>query len=180
MSSHLPDFVDPWHFVDIGKRISGSFSLETLPRLAPLLMEPEGEAVFELAFSRDERNRARLEGEIRAVLSLQCQRCLGPMSLPVDTKFTLVAVEGIEEAEQLPDSVDPLLMGESKMRLCDLVEDELLLTIPQVPRHQADECSAAESDTPDWNSADAVEEEVEETPNPFAQLANLKTNRDTE
>lgn len=179
MSSHLPDFVDPWHFADIGKRISGSFSLQTLPRLAPLLMEPEGEAVFELAFFRDERKRACLNGEVQAVLSLQCQRCLRPVEIPVDVTFSLVAVEGIEEAEQLPDSVDPLLLGESKMRLNELVEDELLLAIPQVPRHEADECSAAEREQPDWDSADAVEE-GEKAPNPFAQLADLKTNRDTD
>ena len=176
MSPHLPDFVDPWHFADIGKRISGSFALEALPRLAPLLMEPHGEAVFELAFSRDERKRARLEGQIQAHLTLQCQRCLGPVSVPVEMKFTLVAVQGIEEAEQLPDSVDPLLIGESKLRLVELVEDELLLSLPQVPRHQAGECSAAVIEKPDWDSA-AAKEQGEPAPNPFAQLANLKTNR---
>ena len=179
MSSHLPDFVDPWHFADIGKRISGSFSLETLPRLTPLLMEAGGEAVFEFVFSRDERNRARLDGQVQAVLELECQRCLSPVSIPVDVSFALVVVEGIEEAEQLPDSVDPLMMGESKMRLSELVEDELLLSLPQVPRHEAGKCSEAEAEKPDWNSADALDED-EKTQNPFAQLANLKMNRDTE
>ncbi len=174
MSSRLPDFIDPWHFADIGKRITGTVTLADLPRLAPFLQQSEGKAEFELVFTRDERKRVCISGSVRANLVLQCQRCMGPLDVPVDTLVALVAVEGLGEAEQLPESVDPLLIEDSRVRLNDLVEDELMLSIPQVPMHAHGLCATDKIDT---NSAplDAIREDTAKPENPFAQLAGLKT-----
>ncbi len=174
MSSRLPDFIDPWHFADIGKRITGAVTLADLPRLAPFLQQSDGKAEFELVFTRDERKRVCISGFVKANLVLQCQRCLGPLTVPVDAVIALVAVEGIGEAEQLAESVEPLLMEDSRVRLNDLVEDELMLSIPQVPMHTYGSCA---TDNINENSAplDAIREDSAKPENPFAQLAGLKT-----
>jgi uncharacterized protein len=180
MSSRLPDFVDPWHFADIGKRITGTVTLADLPRLGPFLQETDGQAEFELVFSRDEGKRACISGFVKAELVLQCQRCLGPLRVEVDSVINLVAVEGVGEAEQLPESVEPLLMEESRVRLADLVEDELLLSIPQIPRHTSGPC-ATDNVIKDSVSPEAAEDDQEKVENPFAELAALKTKQtDTE
>jgi uncharacterized protein len=176
MSSRLPDFVDPWHFADIGKRIAGIVTLADLPRLGQFLRQSSGTAEFELMFSRDERKRACISGFVKAELVLECQRCLGPLQIAVDSVVNLVAVEGIGEAEQLPESVEPLLMEESRVRLEDLVEDELLLAIPQVPRHTSGLCATKNVIT-DSASPDLAEDDEEEVENPFAELAALKSNQ---
>jgi uncharacterized protein len=174
MSSRSPDFVDPWHFADIGKRISGTLPLADLPRLGASLQQADGEAEFELEFSRDERKRACISGFVKAELVLQCQRCLGPVKMTVDSVINLVAVEGIGEAEQLADSVEPLLMEESRVRLADLLEDELLLSIPQIPRHTSGPC-ATDNVIKDSVTPEAVKDDGEKPENPFAELAALKT-----
>jgi uncharacterized protein len=174
MLSRSPDFVDPWHFADIGKRISGTLMLVDLPRLARFLQQPGGEAKFELEFFRDQRKRACISGFVKADLVLQCQRCLGPLRLAVDSEINLVAVEGFDEAEQLPESTEPLLMEESRVRLEELVEDELLLSIPQVPRHTSGAC-ATDNIISDSVPPDHAEDDEDEVENPFAELATLKS-----
>jgi uncharacterized protein len=174
MSSRLPDFLDPWHFADVGKRISGTVALSKLPRLAPYLKEVEGEAEFDLTFGRDGRKRARISGNVRTELALECQRCLGVLRYSVDTQLELIVVEGIDEAEQLPDTAEPLLMEEAQLRLRDLVEDELLLALPQVAMHKTGECAAA-SDGSGQQSEIGEQKSTTEKASPFAQLAELKT-----
>ena len=66
-----------------------------------------------------------------------CQRCLQPFPTPieVDRAFRFVATEG--EAEALDaDSEDDVLALSPSFDLVDLMEDELLLAWPLVPRHE--------------------------------------------
>jgi uncharacterized protein len=65
-------------------------------------------------------------------------------------------------------------MEESRLRLVDLVEDELLLSIPQIPRHSSGSC-ATDNMITDSVPPDPAEDDEEEVENPFAELAALKT-----
>ncbi len=174
MSSRFPDFVDPWRFADVEKQISGHIEITKLARLTGALKEPVGEAEFMLAFGRDAERRSRITGYVRAVLVLECQRCLGPMRYPVETSVDLIVVEGHGEAEQLPDSSDPLLIGETKVRLSDLVEDELLLALPQVAMHELEACTA-KCPGREQPLNDGEQESATTPASPFAKLAELKT-----
>ena len=172
MSSRLPDFVDPWRMADLGRSFSGKVAIAELPRLAKAVLESQGEAELELAFDRDGQKRARLQGFVKATLALQCQRCLGPMRVPLESELSLVLVESMDEAERLPEHYDPLLLEEPRIRLLDIVEDELLLSMPQVPRHNPGECGSGQryESEPDL----AEQEESTENDSPFAVLAELK------
>ncbi len=135
MSSRLPDFVDPWRLANLGKQLSGAVGLGELSRLAEALVSVEGESLFTLEFYRDEKKRARIKGNVEAELVLECQRCLEPVTLPVDAEVNLAVIEVAAEAELLPDECDPVMVEEGRIQLLDLIEDELLLAIPQVPMH---------------------------------------------
>jgi uncharacterized protein len=173
MSSPKPVFLDLQQFADVGKRVSGSIQLTDLPRLAPML-EGEGSAEFELNFARDENRRVQINGWIKSELVLQCQRCLGAVVFTADKTIRLVMVEGLDEAEQLPATVDPLLIEEeTRIRLDDLLEDELLLAMPQVPRHKDGECAPVAQHIPTVEP-ELADEDAEESSNSFAQLAELK------
>jgi uncharacterized protein len=68
---------------------------------------------------------------------LQCQRCLGPLAQPieVDRRFLFVADE--DEAERLDEeSEDDVLVLQPRLNLAELLEDELILALPIVPRHE--------------------------------------------
>lgn len=173
MSSSLPEYVDPWRLTDTGKTFSARVEVAMLPRLAAAVLEPVGDVDLKLVFDRDDQGRARVHGVVRAHLTLECQRCLGPVSFSLDRQLNLALVAGVDEAERLPDSYDPLLVEEPRIRLLDIVEDELLLSLPQVPRHAPDQCQAGRPDEPSRQLVQDPETAVQEA-NPFAALVELK------
>lgn len=176
MLSQLPEQADPQRLCEQGKHFEGSIALRDFPRLVPLLTSDEGEAAFTLEFDRDGEGRLRIRGQVRARLTLCCQRCLQDMSLAVDAQFLLSPVHGPQEAEMLPEEYDPLLLEQRLVRPADLVEDELILAVPAAPRHPEAQCGI---DLADFRvGQDQAMGDEPARKNPFAVLADLK--RDTE
>ncbi len=136
-------------------------------------MDQEGEAEFGLMFRKGEKQRIHITGYVRAALKLECQRCLEPILIPVATEVEVVVVEGFEEAERLSDEYEPLLAGDKRIRLYEVIEDELLLALPQVSMHPEGECKAA-SQNIGWSPEMADVDQGQKKPNPFAALADLK------
>lgn len=181
MLSLVPEKADPHRLCEQGKTFEGAVPLGRLLRLTPLLASEQGEAAFVLAFDKDAEKRYRVQGHVRATLQLVCQRCVGHMSLEVDSSFSLALVGGPQEAEQLPEEYEPLMPEEETIRLLDLVEDELILAIPPAPRHSMDECPVKlDSVNQEQIESAAPAEEPEEKENPFAVLAALKRNNEHE
>lgn len=68
-----------------------------------------------------------------------CQRCLQPLALPLAVDSALRFVPGEDAAAALDaDSDEDVLALERQLDLRELVEDELLLALPLVPRHDPD------------------------------------------
>ena len=177
MLSLLPDYADPLRLCALGKAYEGAIPLADLPRLAPLLTSTEGEAAFVLAFERDARRRPTVRVRVKARLPVQCQRCLGSMMLDVDADSLLVVVSGPDEAERLPDGLDPLLVENGKLELRSVIEDELILAIPPAPVHRPEDCGVRLGDInagPEQGDV-AVDKGP---PNPFAALADWKSDRE--
>ena len=123
--------------------------------------------------ARGERRRSRagesqpwlhLEAEVQ--LSLECQRCLGPMTVTLRVQRSLLFVPG-EDAATLVDaeSEHDVLALTRALDLRELVEDELVLALPLVPRHEVCPVPLPLVDGPDMEH---------DEPNPFAALAALK------
>lgn len=105
-------------------------------------------------------------------VTLQCQRCLQPVSqsLDVDRHFRFVGSE--QEAERLDEIADEdVLVLMPRLDLHQLVEDELILALPLVPRHEG-RCPV-----PLPLPVDDLLAESAPPPNPFAALAALRTPR---
>lgn len=100
--------------------------------------------------------------------ALTCQRCLKPVreGIAIDRWIRFVDTEAEAAALDI-DSDDDVLALPRHLDARELIEDELLLALPLVPRHEA--CPE-----PLTHADDEVEEAVEERPNPFAKLAALK------
>ena len=78
----------------------------------------------------------RLHLQARLELPLQCQRCLSAVQecLEVDREFLFVSTEA--QAEELDESSEvDVLVASKAFDLLELVEDELLMALPLVPRH---------------------------------------------
>lgn len=174
MSSPLPDYADPWVLCDQNRGYRGRVELKRMTRLAPLLATTNGEAAFVLAFSRDQKRRALVSGEVQATLQLPCQRCLEPVDIVVDSTFEFAFVGGELEAEQTPDELTPMIVEDNEVILLELLEDELMLALPAAPKHDVADCAvdlAAINQLP--ADFQAEESKVEED-NPFAMLSGLK------
>ena len=169
MSSHLPEYVDPLALAEKGCLIEGEYPLNGLLRLQGMLANYEGAVRFELNFDREGRSRV-ITGSVSTDLVLDCQVCMDAIKLPVKRKVSLSVVTTIEQAERLPEEYEALLLTstEETVVLMDIVEDELLLALPDIAKHG--DC------THNANSRVSINEEaeLEEPVNPFSVLANLK------
>ena len=174
MLDRLPEYIDPLHLADKRGELKGQIPLSSLDRLATMLVNDSGSIIVDLFFGREGR-LAKIEGHLKAVLELECQNCLGAVSWPVDCNIKLGIVTSIDQADRLPEDYDPLIVEEGKIPLKNIIEDEILLTLPAFPKHQQP-CFVKKVDN---NTVDPiVNDESSSTENPFSILAKLKNTGD--
>jgi uncharacterized protein len=102
-------------------------------------------------------------------LPLTCQRCLGPVDVAVQIERAFRFVETEAQAEQEDDaSLEDVLVLSRDFELAALIEDEVLMDLPVVPRHET--CPLPVK----LEAVDADFDEPAPKPNPFAVLAGLK------
>ena len=94
--------------------------------------------------------------------------------MPVDTTFRLAMIESEAEIERLGEEYEPLLLDDSLVSVAELVEDELLLCLPIVPKHDTEECNANSHVEDNIEQSSDIESESKPKKNPFAALADLK------
>ncbi|MET0310884.1 MAG: YceD family protein [Burkholderiaceae bacterium] len=169
------DRLDLAAFARDGARIEGENALARYPRLMAETRGMGGDeqvawaAGGELRPVRGGKDDVWLHVEARVGLPLVCQRCLEPVTaeITVDRQFRFVADEETALAED-DEAEEDLLVFARQFDLHALVEDELLMEIPAVPRHET---------CPSEPRLEAVDEAfVEEAakPNPFAVLQKLR------
>lgn len=172
MSSRLPERINPIRLADQGAHLTGELGLQRMARLAGLLTRPGGAARVSLRFARDAHGRVVVTGCIAARVFVICQRCLEPVELDLQqSSLNLAVLSSDAEAGMLPADLDPLVFTDEALSLLDLVEEELLLVLPQEPMHATGACADRHS----WHSGDAApESSAAREPHPFAVLERLK------
>lgn len=134
MSREFPDWINPWKAAE-GKRVfGGSIGFDRMPRLADLLAESRGEARFTAAFSSDGEGRGIVLLTVEAELPLTCQVSFETYLHRVRSTSRLAVLQDAAEEQRLPEHYEPTLAVEGRLELVQIVEDELLLNMPQVPR----------------------------------------------
>ncbi|HUO67550.1 MAG TPA: YceD family protein [Gammaproteobacteria bacterium] len=115
--------------------LDGELELSSLPRLAGLLNSTAGSVRATLLF------RQRGLGAVAATLSLEttvellCQRCLEPFAQPIDERIELVLVEPDASSASIPEGYEPVELDNGRLMPARLIEDELIVSIPLVPKH---------------------------------------------
>ena len=136
---------------------------------------PWNDVRFRADFAHDGQGYTTVELWVEAELPLVCQRSLRPYLEPVKRHTVLAVVEQAEDQDLLPEHYEPVLVEEGRMALLDVVEDELLLAVPEVPKNPA--VAEVEVST-DKATGAARGDQVGPTQRPFEGLAELlkKTN----
>ena len=142
----VPNYVDLRRASRRAQHYADSMDAKRLPRLAEAgvgLVEP---LQVSLTVRAPEYRPATVTGSIRGVLQVACQRCLEPMSFPIDLAVDWEVVSP-ESDEPLGDA-EPLLAEDDRLQLIDAVTDECLLAVPDYPRHEACEAPQIKTDEP--------------------------------
>lgn len=167
MSDRLPVRVDPYRLAEKGLVLSGKLAISKMPRLRPLVAGSSGDVECQLVFSKKARQYF-LTGHVKGSLRLTCQRCLKPYDQEIESRFSLLLVADDQEAERVLEADEPLVIVDDELDISTFVEDEVLLSMPTIPRHREQDCVSH-----------ALMDEIEPLPdtqreNPFAVLEKLK------
>lgn len=109
-----------------------------------------------------------------ATLPMLCQRCLSPVDLPLDVRRSFLFARDEATAQALDEErEEDVLVTSREFDLHALLEDELLMALPIVPRHEV--CPHAVT----MSATDAGFEQAAqaEKTSPFAVLAGLRHGR---
>lgn len=172
MVKTLPARFNPDLVARDGTRYEVTVPISRFERLSGILASDDGAVSASATFSR-RKSHIFVAGRLRADWPLVCQRCLKPMIVPIDEPYELVFVDSEGAARELPKALDPVLLDDSgQIRLVDLLEDELMLHVPAIPKHEESaDCVHVERSFGDVDAA--LAEEAEERRNPFDILKDL-------
>ena len=115
-----------------------------------------------------------LELTLKGRLHLVCQSCLQDCAVDLDEKRRFILVLTDAEADEYPiedEEQEPLVVNQH-FNLLETIEDEVLLSLPLIPKHPEGFCEPHASTFGD----EAGEESSNERQNPFNILKNMKKN----
>jgi uncharacterized protein len=139
-SAMLPPIeVDPWRFCKDAQSWETRSDVAAFPRLAHEFTQ--GTLFCRVVGRMDQRGSLSLRLTVSGEVELTCQRCLGSMPYGVEVERTLYLARNeaeLERLDALPDS-DAIQPGET-LSLVELIEDEVLLSLPLATMHAEGEC----------------------------------------
>lgn len=149
---------------------NGIVKKEELLRLNESTSSVKTDANVQLSFDVDKQGLKVLYGKADIEVELVCQRCMQPYVEHITAEFIYTPLFKLEKIEEIPESYEVIMVNsEGIIDLLQVIEDELILAMPPVARHDLEDCSVTESDM----EYGEIPEEVQK-PNPFAVLESLK------
>lgn len=154
---------DPFAFARAAGLHSGRAALAAMPRLQDRLAGDGGTVAYVVRGKVDQRQRPLLELEITGHPSLRCGRCLAPLDFALRLQSSVLLMEpgAVMQEDDDPESPEWIEAG-PELDVLELVEDEILLSLPLSVRHEQGKCS----DGGEMGQTSGRD-------NPFAKLATL-------
>ena len=144
--------------------LAGLVDPVSMPRLLDIVATAPSAIAYRIEFTRDASGRPRMIGRVEGMLPLLCQRCLERLDWHFDTKFESLVI-GDEQRET--NAEDAVLCPGGRIELEPVIEDELLLALPNAPVHPHGSCEVP-----------SVRVVMEQSPsrrsNPFSALGALR------
>lgn len=167
-------WVDVFELIRLRRSLQGETPLAELGRLLEGLPEQVPKAVvrWQVAGEHGAQGEALIHLGVAAHVTLQCERCLGPLLWPIDSTVSLQVVQTEAELDD-PDTFEwadleqegyDKVLGSKKFDLIEQVQDELILSMPYVPKHET--CPAS--------PVTDVLENPSAGPSPFDILSSIK------
>jgi len=168
-SLKLPITIDPYRSAQRRLVCEGIFESSEMNRLLAACVTCSEFVQVKLEFDVDEQGLITVSGSGSASVELACQRCNEAFEHILELDFCFSPVKDAEAADDLPSLYDAIELDENgEVNLRELVEDELILAIPLIPRHELEDCQSSSDSV--WGE---LPEELDK-PNPFDVLKKLK------
>ena len=160
----LPNKINFFNFAKKEVKLNGDYKVSELSRLSEIASNENDKVEVDLSFRLVNGRIPCIEGEIKSILILDCQRCLDSLQVDLKVPFDIAFVRNEFQADSLDDKFEIYLIGEEELDTKNLITDEILLSIPMAPSHDFD-CGLV------TDKGDIVEEVRE---HPFDALKNIK------
>lgn len=165
----LPEFIEPIQLAKEQKLLTGQVLIKDFTRVTDLLAEHNGHLAYTWQFSMDEHQRVLALLTIKAKLILECQRCQGLFDYPLEARIAMRLINSEAEAEALPLELQPLYVDIAGRAVpFDIIEDELILNIPEFPKHEKKDCGLMQNQAYYGTPSNGV------TANTYKPFAHLK------
>ena len=161
----LPKKINFFNFAKKEVKLNGDFKVSELSRLSEIASNENDKVEVDLSFRLENGRIPCVEGMIKSLLVLDCQRCLDSLQVDLKVPFDLAFARNELQADSLDDKFEIYLIGDDEeLEIKDLITDEILLSIPIAPSHDYD-CGFK---TDKGNMVEEVRE------HPFDVLKNIK------
>ena len=111
----------------------------TFPRLPLFLIndnQTDGNQIsINLEFSTEQSIYSKIAGSISMSLTMQCQRCLGPIEWQAETAIDFLIIDSLSLNITGPSSVNTITVDSDGLSIEKIVEDEILSMIPMSLMH---------------------------------------------
>ena len=162
-------FIDSLDFALKRREISGEMPIAELRRLQEMLESSQGVLQYTVQGGVVKQGMHFLDVSLTGLCRLRCQRCLQGLDYPVqlDSRLLLRDQADLNALDMAGDNEEEFdsIVADSNLNVLELLEEELLLSLPIAPKHELGACQAT----------DGKNSHPEEQ-NPFAVLAELKRN----
>jgi uncharacterized protein len=168
----IPEHIDPFRYAEQSLGLDGFVKVADMHRLITYVHSNQDTAQVELRLGVDQQGITFLKGHLETKLTLQCQRCMEPFIYEIMSDFVLGIVKTLDEANALPDQYEPAMAQENSLALRELIEDEIILNLPIIPKHDPEDCKVTiPTDNSGWNQGKGK--------NPFHVLESLKHKKES-
>jgi len=154
--------IDAFEFCRSNGHREGVTPVAEMSRLNKDCADHTGDIAWSVDGTTSKQGYPQLTLSVSGTVQLMCQRCLTPYAYEMDSSTVLMLGKDDEHADEIEEALDDesidVIVGSRSCDIRDLIEDEALLALPQVPKHEV---------CPDNQLLDALQSEK---PSPFAAL----------
>jgi uncharacterized protein len=126
-----------------GVTLSGELEIGKLTRLAGLLHSNSGSVRATLRFRQHGDGWLVSELDYEGDVELVCQRCLEPFRHELKESVNVVVADGDSLPATIPTGFEPYELEDGRFQPAQLIEDELIVAVPLVPKHaRVEDCGS--------------------------------------
>lgn len=169
-SGQIPGKVNHRKLCQEKREIKGLMPVDQLVRFTDAVDTTVSDVEVKLAFRKGRQRKGLMVGRAAVRVSLICQNCMQPVECQIEASYRHALLSDQSQFDDLHEDEDGLVCDSDMVAVADLIEDELLLALPMVARHESGQCAPEDDQLEDYQSEPA---EPVDTYKPFAGLAEL-------